>query len=336
MLFRKKTPRCLRPRKPCRGGPDPASHAQDRHLLLGTPLKGPYPDGHRDRLFRDGLFLGRRAAVLAASASGIVTTAVGYQGGHTPNPTYEETCTGMHRPRRGRDGGLRPEGRSPTRPCSRLFWEKPRPHPGHAAGQRRRHHLPVDASTRPRRPSSPRPRPLKAAYDEALEAAPASGPDHHRDPCRPRTFYFAEDLPPAIPAARIRAAIATSPARASPARWGSAWRPPRNDAAAGSGFRAPPAPAGRPAGRSARVMGGFRPGVGIRAGGGSTSGLNHQVERGVAALACPGRAAAGVQLVSPAGQAMRTGGSGSYGPTWASPCRASCRSPVACAADRLP
>ena len=63
------------------------------HEVLGTPLKPPFPDGIRDGDLRDGLLLGRRAHVLAGQ--GVYTTAVGYAGGITPNPTYEEVCSGM-------------------------------------------------------------------------------------------------------------------------------------------------------------------------------------------------------------------------------------------------
>ncbi len=67
---------------------------QDRHLVLGTPLKGPYPDGSEIAFFGMGCFWGAER-MFWQSGAGIVTTAVGYQGGETPNPTYEETCTGM-------------------------------------------------------------------------------------------------------------------------------------------------------------------------------------------------------------------------------------------------
>jgi peptide-methionine (S)-S-oxide reductase len=67
---------------------------QDRHLVLGTPLKGPYPEGTEIAYFGMGCFWGAER-LFWQSGPGIVTTAVGYQGGETPNPTYEETCTGL-------------------------------------------------------------------------------------------------------------------------------------------------------------------------------------------------------------------------------------------------
>jgi peptide-methionine (S)-S-oxide reductase len=64
-----------------------------RHTVLGTPLQGPWPDGLEVAYFGMGCFWG--AERLFWRVPGVYSTAVGYQGGYTPNPTYEETCTGM-------------------------------------------------------------------------------------------------------------------------------------------------------------------------------------------------------------------------------------------------
>jgi len=63
----------------------------ERHYVLGTPLEAPYPDGLEEAYFGLGCFWG--AERLFWEIPGVFTTAVGYQGGHTPNPTYEEVCS---------------------------------------------------------------------------------------------------------------------------------------------------------------------------------------------------------------------------------------------------
>jgi peptide-methionine (S)-S-oxide reductase len=63
-----------------------------RHLVLGTPLAPPFPDGIETAVFGMGCFWG--AERLFWQAPGAYTTAVGYAGGATPNPTYEEVCSG--------------------------------------------------------------------------------------------------------------------------------------------------------------------------------------------------------------------------------------------------
>ena len=63
----------------------------ERHYVLGTPLEAPYPDGLEEAYFGLGCFWG--AERLFWETEGVYTTAVGYQGGYTPNPTYEEVCS---------------------------------------------------------------------------------------------------------------------------------------------------------------------------------------------------------------------------------------------------
>ena len=63
-----------------------------RHDVLGTPLDGPFPDGVETAVFGMGCFWG--AERVFWEAPGVYTTAVGYAGGFTPNPTYEEVCSG--------------------------------------------------------------------------------------------------------------------------------------------------------------------------------------------------------------------------------------------------
>jgi peptide-methionine (S)-S-oxide reductase len=63
-----------------------------QHEVLKTPLRGPFPDGIETAVFGMGCFWG--AERVFWEAPGVYSTAVGYAGGHTPNPTYEEVCSG--------------------------------------------------------------------------------------------------------------------------------------------------------------------------------------------------------------------------------------------------
>lgn len=65
----------------------------DTHYVKGTPLKPPYPAGLQVALFGLGCFWGAEKAFW--QTEGVYTTAVGYAGGYTPNPTYREVCTGQ-------------------------------------------------------------------------------------------------------------------------------------------------------------------------------------------------------------------------------------------------
>ena len=73
-------------------GRSEAVSVQPAHLVLGTPLDGPVPEGHEVAVFGLGCFWG--AERFYWQLPGVHTTAVGYAGGYTPNPLYEEVCTG--------------------------------------------------------------------------------------------------------------------------------------------------------------------------------------------------------------------------------------------------
>merc|ERR1719453_761887 len=70
----------------------------DRHYVLGTPMEGPWPEGHKVCVFANGCFWGSEKGIWRLPGEGIISTAVGYAAGFTPNPTYEEACSGRTGP----------------------------------------------------------------------------------------------------------------------------------------------------------------------------------------------------------------------------------------------
>ena len=73
-------------------GRDEPMRVSERHVVLGTPLQPPFPEGMEQIVVGMGCFWG--AERVFWQADGVYTTAVGYAGGYTPNPTYEEVCSG--------------------------------------------------------------------------------------------------------------------------------------------------------------------------------------------------------------------------------------------------
>jgi peptide-methionine (S)-S-oxide reductase len=82
----------LRPEECLPGRTEPMP-IPERHFVNGHPLAGPYPEGMQKAVFGLGCFWG--AERVFWQASGVWVTAVGYAGGSTPNPSYEEVCSGL-------------------------------------------------------------------------------------------------------------------------------------------------------------------------------------------------------------------------------------------------
>jgi peptide-methionine (S)-S-oxide reductase len=74
-------------------GRDQAMPVPERHTVLGSSLVAPFPPDSEVAIVGLGCFWG--AERLFWQLDGVITTAVGYAGGHTPNPTYEEVCSGL-------------------------------------------------------------------------------------------------------------------------------------------------------------------------------------------------------------------------------------------------
>jgi len=91
-LFNRPKPTIVSPEEALPGREHPVFAISERHAVLGTPIKPPFPDGFSTAVFGLGCFWG--AERVFWQTDGVYTTAVGYAGGFTPNPTYGEVCGG--------------------------------------------------------------------------------------------------------------------------------------------------------------------------------------------------------------------------------------------------
>ena len=168
------------------GRPDPI-RTDEVHYVNGRPLKGPYPEGFDTAVFGMGCFWGVERVFW--KLPGVWVTAAGYAGGHTPNPTYEEVCSGrtghaevvqvVFNPREITYGEL-----------LKVFWESHDPTQGMRQGndigtQYRSVIYYADEDQRRQAETS------KAAYEQALKAQGLGPITTAVEPAPP--FYFAED-----------------------------------------------------------------------------------------------------------------------------------------------
>jgi peptide-methionine (S)-S-oxide reductase len=176
----------LAPGEALKGRPDPIRTAEVS-FVNGHPLKGPYPDGFELAHFAMGCFWGVER--IFWNTDGVWVTAVGYMGGVTPNPTYEETCSG----RTGHTESVRvvfDPARVSYEALLKTFWE------GHDPTQGMRQGNDVGSQYRsaiftgsPAQEAEARS--SMAAYQKALDAA---GRGHITTEIAPAgEFYFAED-----------------------------------------------------------------------------------------------------------------------------------------------
>ena len=91
-FFSFNTPSVPSPENALPGRPTPIT-VPGVHTVLGTPIGGPWPDGTKTAVFGLGCFWGAEKEFW--QLPGVVSTAVGYAGGTTPNPTYREACSGQ-------------------------------------------------------------------------------------------------------------------------------------------------------------------------------------------------------------------------------------------------
>ena len=92
MLFSRHKTKMVMPNEALPGREQPAFAVSEKHAVLGTPLEPPFPEGTSAAVFGLGCFWGAERKFW--QIDGVYTTAVGYAGGFTPNPTYKEVCSG--------------------------------------------------------------------------------------------------------------------------------------------------------------------------------------------------------------------------------------------------
>jgi peptide-methionine (S)-S-oxide reductase len=159
----------------------------EHHAVLGTPIKPPFPDGFGQLVVGLGCFWG--AERVFWQAPGVYTTAVGYAGGFTPNPTYEEVCSG-----RTGHAEVVLAVFDPTRASFdemlRLFWENHDPtqgmRQGNDVGTQYRSVILWDSEQLRERAQATR-----ATYAERLRAA--GYPEITTEIAPLQAFYYAED-----------------------------------------------------------------------------------------------------------------------------------------------
>ena len=180
---RGRAPRPSRPAPPRARGP----------CRQRQPHPAAVPRGHADRRLRRRLLLGRGEGVLGGA--GRVVHGGGLRRRLHPEPDVRGGLLGADRAHRGRAGRVRPHDHV-LRAAAEAVLGGPRPHPGHAAGQRHRHPVPLgdllrDAGAGGRGPGQPRPVPGAAEGGRVRR-------DHHRDRAA-RRVLLRRGLPPAVP-----------------------------------------------------------------------------------------------------------------------------------------
>jgi len=112
-------------------GRERAMSVAEKHHVLGTPLAPPFPEGMELALFGLGCFWGAERKFW--QAAGVFSTSVGYAGGQTPNPTYEEVCSG----KTGHNEVVRvvfDPAKTSYRALLKVFWESHDPTQGMRQG----------------------------------------------------------------------------------------------------------------------------------------------------------------------------------------------------------
>jgi peptide-methionine (S)-S-oxide reductase len=158
-----------------------------RHDVLGTPLEPPFPEGLEQAVLGLGCFWG--AERIFWEAPGVYTTAVGYAGGYTPNPTYSEVCSG-HTGHAEVVLVVFDPAKTSYDELLKLFWEGHDPTQGNRQGNDvgTQYRSAVLYTTEAQREAAERSR---AAYEERLRASGYGAVTTEIAPLS--DFYYAED-----------------------------------------------------------------------------------------------------------------------------------------------
>lgn len=191
MLFRKNSDKDKLPTKeqalPGRDAPLPL---HNQHFVLLSPLQPPYPEGSESLVVGMGCFWGAERAFW--SLPGIITTAVGYSGGHTPNPSYQEVCSGMTGHNEVVLVVFDPSV-TDVDALLRVFWESHNPTQGMRQGSDRgtQYRSGIYCSSEPQQQQAEA---SKAHYQGQINRAQGPGREVITTEILPLTdFYFAED-----------------------------------------------------------------------------------------------------------------------------------------------
>ena len=187
LLYGRKKITMIEPADALPGRPAPAFRVPERHEVLRTPLQGPFPPGLETAIFGLGCFWG--AEKLFWELPGVYSTAAVYAGGFTPNPTYEEVCSG----KTGHTEVVQvvyDPAKVSYDDLLRVFWESHDPTQGMRQGNDlgTQYRSAIYTTTDAQRDSAERSR---VAYDSALKRAGFGAVTTEIAPAGP--FYFAED-----------------------------------------------------------------------------------------------------------------------------------------------
>ena len=230
--FRQEDATCPPPDRALPGRSEAIPTASTPFRQSSPAARAPIPRAARQAVFGLGCFWGAEKAFW--KLDGVYVTAVGYAGGNTPNPTYQEVCSGMTGHNEVVLVVYDPKKIS-LRDALQEVLRGARPDAGHAPGQRHRHPVPLRHLRRRRRPSGRSAEAVKAVYGKELDDARLRA-DHHRDR-RPAALLLRRGLSPAVSRQEPATAIAGSAAPACPAR--SVSPPPNGRHRSGQTFDPP-------------------------------------------------------------------------------------------------